>query len=251
MDQVLPAGREHAQRGRQLLRQGRAGRAARSTSRCGATAGASLDDLMRALWQRYGRDRHRRARGRHRGARERARRARPRRDFFARYVDGTEDPPLADAARATSASRCTCAPPTGASDRGGKPARRGDAAALHARAFACGADAARCSTCSATARPRAPAVGAATSLVAIDGLKATPERIATLLAPHAPGETRRRARVPPRRADDVRRDARRRRRPTPATSRSTRRRRAGRRGARATRGCAARARYSLTAGLSV
>ncbi len=75
VDQVLPAGREHAERGRQLLREGRARRlrarprAAPRRARHARRPDARAVGALRA-------PRRRRARGRHRRARERARRAR-------------------------------------------------------------------------------------------------------------------------------------------------------------------------------
>ena len=56
VDQVLSPGRELAERDRQLLREGCAGRAVPRSHIRSRTAGRrSLDDVMRALWRRYGR----------------------------------------------------------------------------------------------------------------------------------------------------------------------------------------------------
>jgi len=81
---------------------------------------STLDDLMRALWQRHGEagsgvpeDRIRML------ASELA--GRDLSDFFARYVDGTEDPPLAELLGGHGIALELRAA-TGANDRGGKPA---------------------------------------------------------------------------------------------------------------------------------
>ena len=91
---------------------------------------ASLDDLMRALWERYGQ----------RGigvpedgipalASELA--GRDLSDFFARYVDGTEDPPLRELLAEFGVTLHLRAA-NDAKDRGGKPAKD-RAPAVHAR----------------------------------------------------------------------------------------------------------------------
>jgi len=82
-------------------------------------AGASLDDLMRALWQRYGKtgtgvpeD------GVETVATELAGASLS--DFFARYVHGTEDPPLATLLGGFGV-KLNLRPGEGHADRGGKP----------------------------------------------------------------------------------------------------------------------------------
>jgi predicted metalloprotease with PDZ domain len=146
--------------------------------------GRTLDDLMRALWQRYGRT----------GigvpedgipalASELA--GRDLSEFFARYVEGTEDPPLAELLAQFGVTLHLRAAAS-AKDRGGRPA----SAALPQSTLGIrlGAD----QKLSAVLRdgPAAKAgVSAHDTLVAVAGLKATPERIATLLARYAPGET--------------------------------------------------------------
>jgi len=145
---------------------------------------ATLDDLMRALWQRYGRDGV--------GVPEEAisRLAsqiagRDLSDFFARYVDGTDDPPLAELLSAFGVTLHMRAA-GGAKDRGGKPAS--GPAPRCTLGVRLGAEAKL-----AVAMPDGPAARAGLSahdtLVAVAGLKATPERIATLLSRCAPGET--------------------------------------------------------------
>jgi predicted metalloprotease with PDZ domain len=145
---------------------------------------ATLDDLMRALWQRYGRngvgvpeDAIARL------ASETA--GRDLSDFFARYVDGTEDPPLAELLSAFGVTLHMRAA-SGAKDRGGKPTS--GPAPRCTLGVRLGVEAKL-----AVVTPDGPAARAGLSahdtLVAIAGLKATPERIATLLSRYAPGET--------------------------------------------------------------
>ncbi|MCC6196734.1 MAG: M61 family metallopeptidase [Burkholderiales bacterium] len=143
----------------------------------------SLDDLMRALWQRYGRQ----------GvgvpedgipalASELA--GRDLTDFFARFVEGTEDPPLAELL-ADFGITFHLRPAAGASDRGGKPAS--GTAPKSAFGFRLGTE----QRLAAVYRD-GPAARAGLSandiLVAVAGLKATPERVASVLARYAPGE---------------------------------------------------------------
>jgi len=145
---------------------------------------SSLDDLMRALWTRYGRPGI--------GVPEEAIAAlaselagRDLAGFFSRYVDGTEDPPL-DELLARFGVVLAMRPASGPRDRGGKPAS-GPAprCTLGARV---GPD----QKLAAVLRD-GPAARAGLSandvLVAIAGLKATPERVATILSRYAPGET--------------------------------------------------------------
>ena len=82
------------------------------------TSGSSLDDLMRLLWKRYGEpgigvpeNGVQELAIEHGGAHLR--------EFFARYVDGTEDPPL-DALLAEFGVTYRLRPAEGESDRGGK-----------------------------------------------------------------------------------------------------------------------------------
>jgi len=143
----------------------------------------SLDQVMRALWERYGM----------RGtgvpedgipalASELA--GRDLADFFARFVDGTDDPPLPELL-AEFGVAYKLRPAADARDRGGKPGSgppppctlglRIGADMKVAAAFRDG--------------PAARAgLSAGDALVAIGGLKATPERLATTLARAAPGD---------------------------------------------------------------
>jgi len=144
---------------------------------------ATLDDLMRALWQRYGRP------GIGVPEDEIARLAselagRDLSSFFARYVYGTEDPPLGELL-ADFGVTLHVRPSAGAKDRGGKPAS--GPAPRCTLGLRLGAD----QRLAAVLRD-GPAARAGLSghdvLVAIGGLKATPERIASTLARYAPGE---------------------------------------------------------------
>ncbi len=144
----------------------------------------SLDDLLRALWERYGRP----------GigvpedaiaklASELA--GRDLADFFARHVDGTDDLPLADLLASfgvTLALRAAAGP----QDRGGKPA--GGPLPRSSLGARVGADQKLAAVARTGAAARA-GLSANDVLVAVAGLKASPERVATLLARHAPSET--------------------------------------------------------------
>ena len=87
-------------------------------------AGASLDDLMRALWKRHGQtgigvpEDGIEALAIELGGAKLA-------DFFARFVDGTEDPPLALLLREFGVTH-NLRPSEGSSDRGGKRGRNTD-----------------------------------------------------------------------------------------------------------------------------
>jgi predicted metalloprotease with PDZ domain len=145
---------------------------------------ATLDDVMRALWQRYGRS----GIGVPEDAIPRLASELAGRDlapFFARYVDGTEDAPLAELL-ADFGVNLHMRPSAGPKDRGGKPASG------NAPRCTLGVRLGLDQRLSAVLRD-GPAARAGLSghdvLVAIDGLKATPERIASTLARYAPGET--------------------------------------------------------------
>jgi len=144
---------------------------------------ASLDDLMRALWERYGR--------RDVGVPEDGIAAlaselagRDLTDFFARYVDGTEDPPLPELLASFGVAFHVRAA-ADAKDRGGKPGSgTPPRCTLGLRA---GAD--RKLAFVQRDGPAARAgLSAGDTLVAVGGLKATPERIAAVLAQRAPGD---------------------------------------------------------------
>ena len=105
-------------------------------------------------------------------------------DFFARYVDGTEDPPLPELLASFGVAFHVRAA-ADAKDRGGKPGSgTPPRCTLGLRA---GADRKL-----AFVRRDGPAARAGLSagdtLVAVGGLKATPERIAAVLAQRAPGD---------------------------------------------------------------
>jgi predicted metalloprotease with PDZ domain len=145
---------------------------------------ATLDDLMRALWQRYGQPGI--------GVPERAIEAlaselagRDLADFFARHVHGTEDPPLPELF-ADFGVTMHLRPATNDKDRGGKPAS-GPAprCTLGARL---GADGRLASVLRDGPAGKA-GLSAHDVLVAVDGLKATPERIAAVLARYEPGRS--------------------------------------------------------------
>ncbi len=150
--------------------------------------GAALDDVMRALWQRYGRTgvgvpEH----GIASIASEVA--GRDLADFFARHVDGLEDPPLADLLASFGVTMRLRAA-DGPRDRGGtageprgddpprvtlgvKIAGSGEAKLQHAFR---GGPAARAG------------LSGGDVIVAIDGLRATGDGVDTLVGRHAPGD---------------------------------------------------------------
>ncbi|MEO8507219.1 MAG: PDZ domain-containing protein, partial [Betaproteobacteria bacterium] len=144
---------------------------------------ATLDDLMRALWERYGR--------RDIGVPEDGIAALASElagedlaDFFMRYVHGTEDPPLA-ALLADFGVSMQLRAAHGDKDRGGKagtgtPPR----CTLGVRL---GADQKLAAVLHDGPAARA-GLSAHDALVAIGGLRATPERIATALARRTPGD---------------------------------------------------------------
>ncbi|MBS0319275.1 MAG: M61 family metallopeptidase [Proteobacteria bacterium] len=147
--------------------------------------GSSLDALMQALWHRYG------APGI--GVPEDAIAALASElagaslaDFFARYVDGTEDPPLA-ALLADVGVACDVRAPQGSGDRGGKPgdASKTQRASLGATWKASDLQLAHVLRDGAAARG---GLSAGDVVVAIDGLKATAERLEDLQRKGAPGQ---------------------------------------------------------------
>ncbi len=145
---------------------------------------ASLDDLMRALWERHGRpgigvpeDRIASL------ATEIA--GRDMAEFFARYVDGTEDPPLAQLL-ADFGVTLHLRTATDPKDRGGKPGS--GAAPRCTLGLRAGPDQKLAFVQRDGPAARA-GLSAGDTLVAVGGLKASPERIASVLAQRAPGET--------------------------------------------------------------
>lgn len=156
--------------------------------------GSSLDAVMRALWQRFGQtgigvpeD------GIARLASELA--GRDLGDFFARYVDGTEDPPLAGLLASVGVTpRLRAA--GNARDRGGDAVPRspdGDESASAARAtlgleLAAGSEARLLHVVNGGPAEQA-GLAAGDVLVAIDGLRATAASIETLREQRRAGET--------------------------------------------------------------
>ncbi len=149
---------------------------------------SSLDELMRTLWRRFGRagtgvpeD------GIARIASELA--GRDLAEFFARYVEGTEDPPLAELLASHGvAMRLRAA--DGPRDRGGTAGKgRDDGAppvALGAKVAASG-EAKLVHVFRGGAAERAGLAGGDV-VVAIDGLRASADNVDALLARHAPGD---------------------------------------------------------------
>ena len=143
----------------------------------------TLDDLMRALWERYGRP----------GigvpedgipalASELA--GRDLSDFFARYVEGTDEPPLRELLADFGVTLHLRAA-NDAKDRGGKPAK--DVAPRCTLGIRLGSDQKLAVVLRDGPAARA-GLAAGDTLVAVAGLKASPERIATLLTEGAPGD---------------------------------------------------------------
>jgi predicted metalloprotease with PDZ domain len=144
---------------------------------------ATLDDLMRALWERYGR----------RGigvpedgipnlASELA--GRDLSDFFARYVEGTEEPPLRELLADFGVTLHLRAA-NDAKDRGGKPAKGvAPGCTLGIRL----GDAQKLAVVLRDGPAARAGLAAGDTLVAVGGLQASPERLATLLTQGAPGD---------------------------------------------------------------
>jgi predicted metalloprotease with PDZ domain len=147
-------------------------------------AGSSLDELMRALWARYGRpgigvpeD------GIARIANELARSDLS--DFFARHVHGTEDLPL-DRLLPQFGIEYRLREAQGGKDRGGKPATGTPPRCALGVRF--GNDQKLAAVLRDGPASRA-GLSAHDTLVAIDGLKATAEHVTNVLARRTPGET--------------------------------------------------------------
>ncbi len=152
-------------------------------------AGSSLDALMRTLWQRYGRG----GTGVPEGAIAGLASTLAGRDlgaFFARCVDGTDDPPLAELLNFVGVRLRLRASRSG-DDRGGTPAED-DSDSARPRAWL-GAKAAEAGELrlqyvfSGGPAERA-GLAAGDVLVAVDGLRATRESIARLTTERDPGE---------------------------------------------------------------
>ncbi|HXU52311.1 MAG TPA: PDZ domain-containing protein [Casimicrobiaceae bacterium] len=146
--------------------------------------GRSLDDLMRALWTRHG------ATGV--GVDEDAIEAlasslagHDLRDFFARYVEGTEDPPLA-ALLADVGVELALRPREGMRDRGGKPATTAPAATTLGAQWPASGELRLTSVYREGPAARA-GLSAHDVVVAIDGIRATSDLLAAALVRATPG----------------------------------------------------------------
>jgi predicted metalloprotease with PDZ domain len=146
--------------------------------------GQSLDELMRSLWTRHG------ATGV--GVAEDAIEAlasslagRDLCDFFARYVDGTEDPPLA-ALLAEVGVHLALRPREGMRDRGGKPATAAPPASTLGAQWSTTGEL-RLTTVQREGPAALAGLSAHDVLVAIDGLRATADLLAASLARATPG----------------------------------------------------------------
>ncbi len=155
--------------------------------------GSSLDALMRALWQRYGALRGVPEDGIAQLASELA--GRDLGDFFARYVEGVEDPPFA-ALLAGAGVTLEFAAAKGARDRGGVRKTQGnggdDAQALPQATLGAdivGGSEPRLQYVHTGGPAERAGLAAGDTLVAIDGLKASAERISTLLGTRRAGDT--------------------------------------------------------------
>jgi predicted metalloprotease with PDZ domain len=144
---------------------------------------STLDRLMRLLWERYGQ----------RGfgvpedgipalASELA--GRDLSDFFARYVEGTEEPPLRELL-ADFAVTLQLRAANDAKDRGGKPGK--DGAPRCTLGIRVGSDQKLTVVLRDGPAMRA-GLAAGDTLVAVGGLKASPERLVTLLTRGVPGD---------------------------------------------------------------
>jgi predicted metalloprotease with PDZ domain len=153
-------------------------------------SGTSLDDLMRALWKRYGEtgvgvpeD------GIERLAVELAGKALS--EFFARFVEGTEDPPLEAQLREFGVTY-RLRPAEGESDRGGKPRRKSNDDELPVgwlgASLAGGAQPVLQHVFSGGPAEQA-GLAAGDSIVAIDGLRMSVAAIEKLLRRRRPGES--------------------------------------------------------------
>lgn len=143
----------------------------------------SLDDVMRALWERHGRTGVGVPENGIETVAEELSGA-SLREFFARYVDGTEDPPLAALLDAFGID-LHLRPATGAKDRGGKPAQGPlPACWLGAKVDS---DMKLRHVFSGGPAERA-GLAPQDTLVALDGLKASGESLDALLASRVAGE---------------------------------------------------------------
>jgi predicted metalloprotease with PDZ domain len=151
------------------------------------THGASLDAVMRALWERHGRtgtgvpeD------GIARLATEVA--GRDLSDFFARHVDGTEDPPLA-ALLAEFGVTLTLRAAQDARDAGGRPGKAGREGAVTLGCDAGAGGEVKLQHVFAGGPAAQAGLSAGDVLVAIDGLRATGAMLDAIRRERRPGDT--------------------------------------------------------------
>jgi len=143
---------------------------------------ATLDDVMRALWQRHGaRDIGVPEDGLEKIASELA--GRDLREFFARCVDGTDDPPLAGLLAHVGIA-LALRPAASAADRGGKPAPEGTSRSWIGAKI--GADL-RIEHAFAGGPAERAGLAGGDVLVAFDGVRASLDALNTLLERRAPG----------------------------------------------------------------
>ena len=148
----------------------------------------SLDDLMRRLWHDYGRTGQGVAEGEiERLAAELA--GTDLGDFFARYLHGTEDPPLAELFE-RAGIRFGLRPARSADDKGGTPPPGDDTppVSLGARLASDGAGV-RLTHVFEGGAAQAAGLSAGDVIIAVDGLKVDRASLEKRLARHRPGET--------------------------------------------------------------
>ncbi len=149
--------------------------------------GSSLDALMRTLWQRHGRTGIGVAEGEI-GSIASELAGVSLAEFFARYVEGIEDPPLAELLHDVGIALHARAA-TGASDRGGKPGREnGRSRCWFGARLAPGAEP-RLQHVLRGGPAELAGLAAGDVLVALDGLRASADALEKLLERRAPGET--------------------------------------------------------------
>jgi len=153
-------------------------------------SGSSLDAVMRTLWQRFGQTGVGVPEGAIAGiASEHARRDLA--DFFSRYVDGIDDPPLATLL-ATFGVALNVRAATGDDDRGGKPGKTPDGGAAPPRlwlgAKLAGASMPRLQHVYSGGPAEHAGLAGGDILVALDGVRASTDSIGQLLARRRTGD---------------------------------------------------------------
>ena len=154
--------------------------------------GASLDAAMGELWQRFGRVGIGVPEGGFAGiASELA--GTDLTEFFARYVHGTEDLPLLELLHDFGVT-LNLRPATSGTDRGGKPPRRESEGevprcALGAKVNGSGSGEARLTHVFTDGPAERAGLAAGDVLIAIDGLRASADGVASVLARRRPGDT--------------------------------------------------------------